>query len=258
MKYLNYIHGRGVEVFIDSLRKIPIAHASDVAEYASIQTGQIKSYPKYVKPTQYSLTGKLTTDELTKRRKLEYLNAINSEVLLVLGSEHDAIYGNITNVRTDRIKKGVSAFSATIKASARAISDIVYEAENLYTDGGTTVADEDASGGGAVTLSAVMAYVQIAITQSAYALPPGEYKAFVRTKSTAQIDNDMRLGVLNVTDGLIRGMFLSTPAANYSLYETGTFTITSDDVGDTIGIIAEKATTTANTISIDFIGFARV
>ena len=258
MKYLNYIHGRGVEVFIDSLRKIPIAHASDVAEYASIQSGQIKTFPRYVKPTQYSLSGKLTTDELTKRRKLEYLNAINSEVLLVLGSEHDAIYGNITNVRTDRIKKGVSAFSATIQASGRAISDIVYEAENLHIAGGTTVADEDASGGEAVTLSAKGAFVEIHITQSAYALPLGEYKAFVRTKSTAQIDNDMRLGVLNITDDLIRGAFLSTPAANYSLYETGTFTITSDDVGDTFHIYARKITSTTNTISIDFIGFARV
>jgi hypothetical protein len=258
MKYLNYIHGRGVEVFIDSLRKIPIAHASDVAEYASIQTGQIKSYPKYVKPTQYSLTGKLTTDELTKRRKLEYLNAINSEVLLVLGSEHDAVYGNITNVKTNRIKSGVSSVSATITASGRAISDLAYEAEDVQGTGEVDVSDSDASGGTATQLSTQYDDVYTEVTQSDFALPEGDYKVFVRAKDTAQVADDLKLEMYNQTDSTSIGSTTKTLTADYALYESGTITVAADDVGDTIRIVAEKATGTTNTISIDFIGFARV
>ena len=256
--YLNYIFANGLEVFIDSLQQVSQVNMREMKTYQPYLSKNTKSMPIHVMPTEYTLSGKLISNILTGKQKIEYIATLDEKVLLCMGSVARAMYGHIVSFNSNHADPVSNTISLQFMPTFPIAQGEVYEAENLHIAGGTTVADEDASGGEAVTLSAYDAYVEIWITQSAYALPLGEYKVFVRAKSTAQIDNDMRLGVWNDTHKILRVNEYRTPAANYSLYETGTFTITSDDVGDTLHIYAKKATSTTNTISIDFIGFVRV
>lgn len=255
---LNYIYGDGIEVFLDNLQNIGMTCSREIVTYNSKTQKAAKSFPRYVSPSTYRLEGKVNTDGLTVRRKLEYLNTIDSDVLMVLGSENDAMYGIIQRISATRIKSGVVGVSIDIQSSGRAISDIAYEAEDVEGTGEVSVSDSDASGGSAVQIATQADNVYKSVTQSKYALPQGDYKVFVRAKDTAQVADDLKLEMYNQSDSTSIGSSTKTLAADYTLYESNTFTVASDDAGDTIRIIAEKATANSNSISIDFIGFARV
>jgi hypothetical protein len=257
--HLNYIYGQNVEVFIDSLKKTGQVNEREIITYRSHLSKTTKSFPRYVKPTIYKLEGVLYSEELSSRRKMEYLNTIDNTALLVLGSEHDAMYGYISNVSFSRLSVDAVNVSFSFISAARAISDMVSEAEDaMYYGDPVEVDDSDASGGKSIELDAQNDMVYFVETQSSYRLPLGDYKVFVRAKDTAQVADDLQIRMYNDSDSTNIGSTTKTLAADYTLYESDTFTVASGDEGDTIGIIAEKATTTANTISIDFIGFARV
>lgn len=256
---LNYLYGDGIEVFLDSLQTVGMTCSREIITYNSKTQKAAKSFGRYVSPTTYRMEGKISSDDVDVRRKLEYLNTVDTNVLMVLGSENDALYGIIKNLTTERIKNGVSRVAVDVQASGRAISDMVSEAEDaMYYGDPVEVDDSDASGGTAIELDAQNDMVYFEETQSSYRLPLGDYKVFVRAKDTAQVADDLNIEMYNTSDSTSVGSTTKTLTAEYALYESGTITIASDDVGDTIRIIAEKATATTNIISIDFIGFARV
>ena len=255
--YLNYIFANGEEVFIDSLQQVSQVNMREMKTYQPYLSKNTKSKPIHVMPTEYTLSGKLISNILTGKQKIEYIATLDEKVLLCMGSVARAMYGHITKYNSNHADPVSNTISLQFMPTFPIAQGEVYEAENVPHDGIETI-DQDASGGKCVQIDAPNKLVKIIITQSAYRLPEGDYKIFVRAKDTAQVADDLKLEMYNQTDSTSIGSTTKTLTADYALYESGTITVAADDVGDTIRIVAEKATGTTNTISIDFIGFARV
>lgn len=134
------------------------------------------------------------------------------------------------------------------------------EAEDASTDG-DVVTDVDASPDGiadnAVELDAQTEYVYedyVAGTD----IEAGRYLIAWRVKDTNQVASDVRLRVLNITDGSVfrnqeNASAYTVVTASYDYY-CQVFDITQADVtgGDTIRFILTKNTATANTITVDY------
>jgi len=233
-----------------------------------------KSKPIHVMPAEYTLSGRFVSgfmnfpigflssaaaDLFERKQKIEYMGTFDDDVLLCLGSEARAMYGHIVSFNGNHTSQNPvsNTFSLQFIPTFPIAQGEVYEAEKIGTDGIEST-DYDASADKCVQLSAVDEYVSITLTQSAYRLPEGNYKLFARAKDSNQIVDDLGLEIYNDTDSTSVGSSTATLTESYGLYESDTFTVASDDSGDSLQIYAYKATSDANAISIDFIGFARV
>jgi hypothetical protein len=174
-----------------------------------------------------------------------------------MGSVARAMYGHITKYNSNHADPVSNTISLQFIPTFPIAQGEVYEAEKIGTDGIEST-DYDASGDTCVQLSAADEYVSITLTQSAYRLPEGDYKIFVRAKDSNHIVDDLRLGIHNLTDSASMGTSVATLTGSYALYESDTITITSDQIDDNLMMYASKRSANANIISIDFIGFVRV
>jgi hypothetical protein len=288
--YLNYIYANDVDVFLDSLQQVSQVNMREMKTYQPYLSKNTKSMPIHVMPTEYTLSGKFVSgfmnfpsgflmnfpigfpmnfpsgfpsstaaDLFERKQKIEYMGTFDDDVLLCLGSEARAMYGHIVSFNGNHTSQNPvsNTFSLQFIPTFPIAQGEVYEAENINHNG-TESSDSDSSGDKCVQIDTQYNQVLITLTQSAYRLPEGKYKLFVRAKDDNQVADDLKLEMYNQTDSTSIGSTTKTLTADYALYESGTITVAADDVGDTIRIVAEKATGTTNTISIDFIGFARV
>ena len=89
-------------------------------------------------------------------------------------------------------------------------------------------------------------WVVFRVTQSDYELPVGDYIFFARLKDTNQVTNDGGFEVWNETDStFLKTSETKTLTASYAMY-TMSFSVASDDVGDSIRFKVYKATATTN------------
>jgi hypothetical protein len=272
--YLNYIFANGLEIFIDSLQQVSQVNMRETKTYRPYLSKNTKSKPIHVMPAEYTLSGRFVSgfmnfpsgfpsstaaDLFERKQKIEYMGTFDDDVLLCLGSEARAMYGHIVSFNGNHTSQNPvsNTFSLQFIPTFPIAQGEVYEAENIGTDGIEST-DYNASGDTCVQLSAADEYASITLTQSPYRLPEGNYKIFLRAKDDNQVADDLNLQMYNNTDGTTIGSTTKTLTGEYTLYESDTITVAADDVGDSIDVIAEKATATTNTISIDFVGFARV
>lgn len=271
---LNYIHGNSIDVFADTLERVDISRQREIITYRSKTTKRTKKFPRYMRLPNVSMSGKFVSgfmnfpigfpsstaaDLLERIQKIEYLQTLDDDVLLCLGSEARAMYGNISGFENGHGSQSPvsNRFFLQFVPTFPIAQGEVYEAENVNHDG-TETSDSDSSGDKCVQIDTQYDQVLITLTQSAYRLPEGNYKVFVRAKDSNQIVDDLGLEIYNNTDSTSVGSSTATLTESYGLYESDTFTVASDDSDDSLQIYAYKATSDANIISIDFIGFVRV
>lgn len=257
--YPNIIYHADTDfIFLDSLQQIGTIGSCEIVEYKSSLDGTIKSFTRGKSARNVSLAGKIqNTNVHALRRKLEYL--LGEEVYVMLGAENLATLAKLQDYSFDRSIKTYTPLSLNIVCES-AIEGQFYEAEDSdnVSNSTTTTADSNASGGycevGSVQGGS---WVLFRVTQSDYELPVGDYTFFARMKDTNQVANDVAIEIYNESDSTyLETTETKTLTASYALY-TMTFSVASDDVGDTIRFKIYKAEATTNSISIDFFGFVK-
>nr|WP_244603669.1 hypothetical protein [Methanococcoides sp. AM1] len=254
---LNYLYGNSVEVFLDTLQQEAEINVREIVKYKPYASKNTKSFPRYIEAPAYRFTSKILSDLQVMKRKLKYLQSLDDNVLFCLGSENEALYGNIASLPVTRNKPSSMDMVITVNGKFSVGGGEVYEAE-VCTDVGsvTDVSDSNASAGMAASFSAQNAGIKFALTQADYRLPAGTYDIFARIRDSNQVASDIELEVYNETDSTSLVSSKKTVTSSYDLY-TASFTVDSGDADDTIRFGVFKDTVTTNTIYVDFLGFAR-
>ncbi|HOO51185.1 MAG TPA: hypothetical protein PLK94_07870 [Alphaproteobacteria bacterium] len=244
-------------VFIDTLQKIGTSHNAQIVEYNSCIDGLKKTFSRTKGPRTTTLDGKVQNQDAL-RRKLNYL--LGKQVYVMLGAENFATLAKLESYKLDKGISGYVPVSINIKCDAD-IEGQFYEAEDTVhvETTGTLTADTTCSGGYKIVLdgNGEDVYTKTTvITQSNYEIPIGNYTLFCRAKDTNQVTDDLFMGIYNNSDSTFAGSTTKTLTSLYALY-TFDVTIASDDVGDALLLYFSKNTGTANSISIDFLGFVK-
>lgn len=257
MLYLNYLYGNQVEVFLDTLQSIGELNVREIITYRSASSKNTKTHAKYLEAPIYSLSATILSNVQDTKRKLKYLQTLDENILMCLGSENEACYCKLKTVPSERKNPTNMGLKIDVIGRFTVGAGEVYEAEEC-TDVGTVtdVSDSDASEGQAASFSEHDAGIKFTLPQADYRLPAGTYDVFARVKDSNQVASDVELEVYNETDSVSLVSSKKTVAGSYGLY-TASFTVDSDDAGDAIRFGVFKDTATANTIYVDFLGFAR-
>lgn len=244
-----------IEVFFDNIIEVGTTNNREILTYDSSSSPEIKTYARNRHPSNAAYQGSIQTDIIEKKRKLVYLNAYADKVVVIDGGNSNAIYGNINPLNiSDRNKVAADlTFTAVAKGG---ITGQFYDSDDC-TSTGTKTADSDAVNGYADVLDGLAESVYFTLTQNNYELPEGDYKMFARVKDTAQVTDDVGLLIKNDTDAVNVATETFTATAAYG-YVTMDFTISSTDIDDSITFRVVKSTASANSISVDFIGFVKV
>lgn len=254
---MNYLYGSSVEVFLDALTRYSDPTVREVVEYQPHKSNNTRIFPTSIGAPRYSLSIKQLSDIQDTKRKIKYLQTLDDDILVCLGSENEAFYCNIPSFHPSKDKP--TSIDGTLNAVGEFVvgAGEVYEAEDS-TDVGTVtdVSDSNASAGEAASFSAQNAGIKFTLTQADYRLPAGTYDIFARVKDSNQVASDIELEVYNETDASSLVSSKKTVSSSYDLY-TASFTVDSGDAGDTIRVGVFKDTVTTNTIYVDFLGFAR-
>jgi hypothetical protein len=248
----------GMEIFIDTLQRINNVDRCELVTYISAIDGSLETFKRSKDPRSLSLSGKIFVDnENTLRRQLRYL--LGEQVYLMLGAQNFASLGKIESFDFAKAVGTVTPLTLDFICDIETEGQF-YEAEDVTVVGsGSSIAsDSFASGGSCVQLIVQNGSTYWSITQSDYQLPMGDYKVFARVKDSNQVTDDLIMTLYNYTDSTTIGSTTKTCTGSYALYESDIITIASDDLEDQINIIVGKNTAITNTLSLDFIGIARV
>lgn len=244
-----------IEVFMDNVREVQSEHTREVMTWESSNVTEIDMIARHRMPTPWQYAGTFQDDIIEKKRKMIYLEAYAGNTISIDGGNQNAVYGHTRNVRMANQNAQVCSIEY-IQTSKGGISGQFYDSDDC-TSTGVQTADSDAVNGYADVLDASGEKVYFDLTQNDYELPDGDYKLFVRVKDTNQVADDVKLEVYNVTDASSVASSTHTATATYSYFVLDVTTDSTED-GDSIRFSCEKATATANSISIDFIGFVKV
>lgn len=244
-----------IEVFMDSVREVEVNHSREIVTYQASTVAEVKTVARYRFPSITQYRGTLQTNIIENKRKMIYLNAYADRNIVIDGGNSNAIYGNVENLRM--ANQNLSACMVEFTTQAKGgVTGQFYDSDDCTSSGART-ADSDAVNGYADVLAASGNEIGFTIVQSDVVLPEGDYKMYVRAKDTAAVADDLELLVGNTTDTTTLATDTYTLTSTYQYYILD-FTVASDDLGDSIWIAASKATATANSISIDFVGFVKV
>lgn len=244
-----------IEVFMDNVREVEGTHSREIVTYQKSQEAVVNTVARYRFPSITQYIGTLQTNIITTKRKFVYLNAYATNTIVIDGGNSNAIYGSVENLRMANQNLSACMVEFTTKAKG-GVSGQFYDSDDC-TSTGTRTADSDAVNGYADVLDANGENILFGFTQTDYELPEGNYKMFVRAKDTNQVASDLGVEVFNTSDttSLAFASYTLTAAYTYIILD---FTVASDDVGDAITFAAQKLTASANSISVDFIGFVKV
>lgn len=244
-----------IEVFLDSVQEVQSQQSREVITYQKSTEAVVNTVARYRFPLNNQYTAKFTTDIIENKRKLVYLAEYPSHVIVIDGGNSNAIYGHIGQLtqRNANLSACDIGFGVTAKGG---VSGQFYDSDDCLSSG-SQAGDSNAVGGFAELLNANGEKAYVLITQSDYELPAGDYKMFARVRDTAQVADDVKLEVYNATDvgSITSETFTVTSSYSYIIMD---FTTDSSEDGDSIRFSCEKATTTANSIYVDFIGFVKV
>jgi len=244
-----------IEVFFDNIIEVGTTNTREIMNYDSSTIPEIKTYARNRHPSNTVYQGSIQSDIIEKKRKLVYLNAYADKVIVIDGGNRNAIYGNINPL--DISDRNLSVADLRFTAIAKGGITGQYVPIEDTTSTGASSTDSDAVGNAVELLDASGEIVHYSITQNVYDLPEGDYNMFARIKDTSQVADDVKLEVYNTTDAasIATDTYTATSGFTYFVLD---FTIDSADTGDSIKFSVEKATGTANTISVDFFGFVKV
>jgi hypothetical protein len=180
------------------------------------------------------------------------------QLLVALCAQDLATLGRIQNFSIDKSRGTYVPSSINITCDADTEGQCYAAFDSRLTRVGTmTVALDPASTGGyALTTSTNGSNVYIPVTQSDVVLPAGSYRMFARIKDANQVTNDVLLQVYNSTASASVASVSRTATAGYGIVVLD-FNVTSSMVGHALRFIVKKNTATANTLSIDLMGFVR-
>ncbi|MHC1602066.1 MAG: hypothetical protein ACXQS4_02425, partial [Methermicoccaceae archaeon] len=180
--------------------------------------------------------------------------------IIIEGSTEDSL--EVYSVAaTDQIASTKCTLAATQYAFLGCVpyaKQMYYEAEDGTASGGAatgTVAGAYPAGTtNAMVCDASGEKVAIDIsTLCAAASGLGTYRVVIRYKASAVVSDDLALTVRNTTDGTdVLADTTYTTATSWTNIE-GTFTLASDDEGDTVEVWLRKSFADTNTINIDYI-----
>lgn len=251
-----------IEVFFDNIIEVGTTQTREIMTYDSSALPEIKTFARNRHPSNTAYQGHIQSDIIEKKRKLIYLNAYADNVIVIDGGNENAIYGNINPLDISDRNTSVSDLSFTAVAKGGITGQYIPIGDTTSTGASSTDVDavDDtgvASTGSVELLDASGEIVHHSITQNNYEIPEGYYKLFARLKDSAQVADDVKLEVYNSTDvaSIVSDTYTATAGFTYFTLD---FTIGSTDVGDSIRFSVEKATGTANTMSVDFFGFVKV
>ncbi len=244
----------GIEVQLENLQKITTSGGRNITKTAGVFTNSPLIVQNTPLPYEWQFeTSQLTSFEDTKR-KLTYMSYAGLDVLCAHPSNEEAMLGaiEIISMPEDVERLNIQPLSVRFVGKGTILGYMKEAEDATIGAGAAAAADANASGGSCVQLNANAEAVYILITQSIWALPTGDYRVYVRAKDSAQVAGDLTLGIYNSTDATWAGSASKTLTASYAWYSVDV-TTAADDVGDLLEIIAQKASATANTISIDII-----
>lgn len=244
-----------IEVFMDNVREVEGQHSREIVTYQESQEPVVDTVARYRFPSVTQYRGTVQTSRITNKRKLVYLNSYASNTIVVDGGNSNAIYGHVENLRMADSNTSACVVEFTTRSKG-GVSGQFYNSDDCTSTGSQTV-DSDGVGGYAEVLDASGEKIYFDLTQNDYELPAGDYKIFARVKDTAQVADDVKMEVYNTTDAssVASDTFTATAAYGYVVLD---FTTDSTEGGDSIRFSCEKATATANSLSVDFLVFVKV
>lgn len=227
-----------------------------IKKYAALASNTPKIIQEEPLPINLQVLVKLidTSAFENTKRKLMYMDKCGEDILLVLGSEQEAVLGGVemSEVPRDVRRKTIMQVSVNFVGKGIVLGHM-REAEDADQSSGVVEAsDANASGGLCVQLNAQNEQVSFTFTQSVWSLPIGNYRMYIRAKDSAQVANDCRMVVTNVEDSHHIANTTKTLTASYAWYSLDVTTDSSEN-GDTIYVRVWKDTATANTISVDML-----
>jgi len=250
-----------VEVRLDRIESITTLTSRRIKRYASQATNKPNILLEEPQPNVLRVQCKLSDSSQFEdyKRKLSYLEMSGKDLLLILGSEQEAVYGGLERVNMPRTARAALVMPLTFDFVVRGtVLGHMREAEDCnILSGATAVSDSNASNNTTMQLTNQYSGVYFYITQSVWELPEGDYKLFVRAKDSNNVANDFKFSAKNSTDAITISSSTVTLTSSYLWYGLD-FSLDSDDVGDIIWFDAEKSTTTANTISVDLLAVVMV
>lgn len=244
-----------IEVFFDNIIEVGTTSTREILTYPSSDAPEIEEFARNRHPSNTAYQGSIQTDIIDKKRKLIYLNAYADKVIVIDGGNLNAIYGNINPL--DISDRNLSVADLRFTAIAKGgITGQFYDSDDC-TSSGTRTADSDAVNGYVEVLDTFNEEVSFNVPYSVVERPIGEYKMYVRAKDSNQVASDCTIAVYNLPDASTLSSSTVTLAGVFKYYIVD-FTITATDTDDTIKFLVKKATSTSNSISIDFLGFVKV
>ena len=245
-----------IEVFFDNIIEVGTTQTREIMNYDSSELPEIKTFARNRHPSNTAYKGHIQSDIIEKKRKLVYLNAYADKVIVIDGGNENAIYGNINPLDISDRNRSAADLSFTAVAKG-GITGQFYDSDDC-TSTGIRTEDSDAVEGYADVLVTFDKQIFIPLLlQTNYSLPVGDYKLFARVKDTNQVAGDVKLEVYNITDSSSIASDTFTATADYT-YCVLDFSTDSSEDGDSIKLMCKKSTATANSISVDFIGFVKV
>jgi len=209
-------------------------------------------------PRQIIVTYLIISDIENHKKKANYFNGSGIETLLISPNRGMGFVGYVESIDLPDTVEQIDIITATAAFVAKGVVlGYAKEAENITLTGCTASADADASNAQKVGLDAQNDCADFSITQSAWALPLGNYRLYCRAKDSAQVASDLGVSVYNTTDAASVATGNKTCTASYAWYSLD-FTIAAGQSGDAIRFRALKSTATANTISVDLLAVAMI
>jgi hypothetical protein len=257
--YPNFLYHAesGTQMFLDAVSQIGNTGDAEIVSYRSSLDGSLKSFKRDQSPRYISLDSHISVgNESSFRRLMNYLTG--KQLLVALCAQDLATLGRIQNFSIDKSRGTYVPSSINITCDADTEGQCYAAFDSRLTRVGTmTVALDPASTGGyALTTSTNGSNVYIPVTQSDVVLPAGSYRMFARIKDANQVTNDVLLQVYNSTASASVASVSRTATAGYGIVVLD-FNVTSSMVGHALRFIVKKNTATANTLSIDLMGFVR-
>lgn len=124
-----------IEVFMDSVREVSSEHSREIVTYQKSQEAVVNTVARYRFPSVTQYIGTLQNDIIENKRKLVYLNAYADENIVVDGGNHNAIYGNVNNLRMANRNTSVCDVEFTTKAKGGVTGQFYDFPKNLVFNG---------------------------------------------------------------------------------------------------------------------------